>query len=84
MADSPFATLPTTLCILTGLIFVIMLALASAIRVVPEYKRLSVFRLGRYIGEKGPGLVLLLPVIDKAISIDIRDQVKKAQEQQNL
>ena len=83
MSNSPYTLLPTV-CILAGLVFVSMLVMASAIRVVPEYKRLSVFRLGRYIGEKGPGLVVLLPVIDKAIPIDTRDQVKKAQEQQAL
>lgn len=39
--------------------------LASAIRVVREDTRLSVYRLGRYIGDKGPGIVLLIPVIDR-------------------
>jgi len=61
-----------------------MVLMAGAMRIVPEYKRLSVFRLGRYIGEKGPGLVVLIPIVDKAIPIDTRDQVKKAQEQQDL
>jgi membrane-bound ClpP family serine protease len=51
---------------------------------VPEYKRLSVFRPGRYIDEKGPGLVFLLPVIDRAILIDSHDQVKEVQDQENL
>jgi len=84
MSDSSSALFPTTLCILASLVFLSMVLMAGAMRIVPEYKRLSVFRLGRYIGEKGPGLVVLIPIVDKAIPIDTRDQVKKAQEQQNL
>jgi regulator of protease activity HflC (stomatin/prohibitin superfamily) len=46
--------------------------LANAIRVVREYERLVVFRLGRLIGEKGPGLVLLIPVVDRAVKVGLR------------
>jgi len=42
---------------------------------VPEYMRLVVFRLGRLIGLRGPGLVFLIPVIDQAVPIDLREQV---------
>jgi len=83
MSDSYFALLPA-FCILASVVFLPLIMLASAIRIVPEYKRLSVFRLGRYMGEKGPGLVLLIPIVDKAIPIDARDQVKKVQERQKL
>ena len=41
--------------------------LASSIRIVQEDTRLSVYRLGRYLGDKGPGLVLLIPVIDRGV-----------------
>ncbi|GAB4529981.1 MAG: SPFH domain-containing protein [Anaerolineales bacterium] len=51
--------------------------LFSAIRIVPEYQRLVVFRLGNCIGAKGPGVVLLLPFIDRAISVDLREQVRE-------
>ena len=71
-------------CISGILVFLPLIILASAIRIVPEYKRLSVFRLGRYMGERGPGLVILIPIVDKAIPIDTRDQVKKVQQQRNL
>jgi membrane-bound ClpP family serine protease len=54
-------------CFLGAVILFLVIALSSAIRVVPEHKRLDVYRLGRYIGEKGPGLVLLLPAIDRGI-----------------
>jgi hypothetical protein len=46
-------------------VIVVVAVLASSIRVVPEFMRLVVFRLGRLIGVKGPGLVFLIPVIDQ-------------------
>jgi len=76
--------LSTMFCSLSASLLITIIMLATAIRVVPEFKRLSVFRLGRYIGEKGPGIVFLIPIIDKAVSIDTHDQIKKIQEQQNL
>jgi len=53
-----------------ALLFIIVLA--NAIRVVREYERLVLFRLGRLRGERGPGLVLLWPVIDRAIKVGLR------------
>jgi regulator of protease activity HflC (stomatin/prohibitin superfamily) len=49
-----------------------LLILANAIRVVREYERLVVFRLGRLIGQRGPGLVLLIPLVDKAVRVSLR------------
>ncbi len=54
------------------LIFVLFIFLISAIKIVPEYQRLVVFRLGRLIGEKGPGLVFVIPVVDRIIRISLR------------
>jgi regulator of protease activity HflC (stomatin/prohibitin superfamily) len=54
--------------------FAVLVVLASTIRIVREYERLVVFRLGRCIGTKGPGLVLLIPFIDKAVKVDQREQ----------
>jgi len=55
-----------------GLFFLMtILSLAAAIRVVREDKRLQVYRLGRYLGEKGPGLVLLLPFVDRGVLKDL-------------
>jgi regulator of protease activity HflC (stomatin/prohibitin superfamily) len=48
------------------------LILASAIRVLKEYERGVIFRLGRLIGEKGPGLILLIPIIDKMQKVSLR------------
>ena len=75
LAPSP-ASGPT-LIILSVIFFIALLAMvwvASAIRVVPEYQRLVVFRLGRYLGTRGPGLVLLIPSLDRGIKVDFREQ----------
>jgi regulator of protease activity HflC (stomatin/prohibitin superfamily) len=57
--------------------FVIILVIAvisfAALRIVPEYQRLVVFRLGRLLGEKGPGLVILIPGIDRGVRADLRE-----------
>ena len=53
------------------LVFLVMF-LSSAIRILNEYERGVVFRLGRVIGAKGPGLILLVPVIDKMVKVDLR------------
>ncbi|MFN2595061.1 MAG: SPFH domain-containing protein [Actinomycetota bacterium] len=61
---------------LIGLIVVVVLVLfllLSAIRIVREYERLVVFRLGRVIGVKGPGVVLLIPLVDRATNVDLRE-----------
>src|SRR6266550_96173 len=51
----------------------LLLTLALAIRIVPEYRRVVVFRLGRVIGLKGPGLVLLIPIVDRPTNVDLRE-----------
>jgi len=48
--------------------------LSAAVKIVQEYERLVVFRLGRCIGEKGPGLVILIPVVDRPVRVDLREQ----------
>ena len=65
------------LCGIGGLLLVIFVFVANAIRIVPEYQRLVVFRLGRSIGQRGPGLILLIPVIDRAVKVDLREQVRE-------
>jgi len=49
-----------------------LVVLANAIRVVREYERLVVFRLGRLVGARGPGLVLLIPIVDRAVKVGLR------------
>jgi regulator of protease activity HflC (stomatin/prohibitin superfamily) len=55
-------------------VFVVIL-LASAIRVLREYERAVVFRLGRLIGVKGPGLIILIPIIDRMVKVSLRTVV---------
>ncbi len=52
-----------------------LLILSNAIRILREYERGVVFRLGRLIGEKGPGLILLIPLIDKIVKVSLRTVV---------
>lgn len=57
----------TLLCTFAIVIVLVFIFLISSIRIVQEDKRLSVYRLGRYLGDKGPGLVVLIPFIDRGI-----------------
>ena len=57
---------------LAFLLFLIIAFLISAIRILNEYERGVIFRLGRVIKTKGPGLIILIPVIDKMKKIDLR------------
>jgi len=52
-------------------IFVIII-LAAAIRIVNEYERGVIFRLGRFVGVRGPGFILLIPFIERMVKIDLR------------
>jgi regulator of protease activity HflC (stomatin/prohibitin superfamily) len=54
------------------IIAVIVLFLISAIKVVREYERGVIFRLGRLVGAKGPGLFLIIPIADKMVKVDLR------------
>ncbi|MGE5249177.1 MAG: SPFH domain-containing protein [Bacteroidota bacterium] len=74
----------TGLCLVGGVVIVGLIILANAIRVVPEYQRLVVFRLGRCIGSKGPGIVLLVPVIDRGVKVDLREQVREVPHQTSI
>jgi len=55
-----------------ALLVIVILFLYSAIKILNEYERGVIFRLGRVIGAKGPGLILLVPVIDKMVRVDLR------------
>lgn len=63
----------TSLTVLAAILIVGFSIISSAIKVVREYQRLVVFRLGRSIGKKGPGLVFLIPIIDRAVWVDLRE-----------
>ena len=56
------------------LIFLILI-LSSSIKIMAEYQRIVIFRLGRLQGIKGPGLVFIIPIIDSIIKLDLRTRV---------
>jgi len=55
-----------------GALIILVVIFSAALRIIPEYQRGVVFRLGRYVGTKGPGLVIVIPVIDKLFKADLR------------
>jgi regulator of protease activity HflC (stomatin/prohibitin superfamily) len=72
------------LCALGAVIIMAIILIASAIRVVPEYQRLVVFRLGRSIGSRGPGIVFLIPIVDRGVKVDLREQVREVPHQTSI
>jgi len=72
------------LCVVGFVVILVIIFLANAIRIVNEYQRLVVFRLGRCIGTKGPGIVLLIPVVDRAVKVDLREQVREVPHQVSI
>lgn len=71
-------------CLIGVIVLIVLVFLASALKIVPEYQRLVVFRLGRCIGPKGPGLVILIPFIDRAVRVDLREQVREIPAQTSI
>jgi len=62
-------------------VFLSLILFSSALRIAPEWQRLVVFRLGRFLKVSGPGLVIVLPGIDRVIPVDIRSQKVSLSEQ---
>lgn len=61
------------LCVPLGVLGLFLLAVASsAIKIVPEFERGVIFRLGRVVGAKGPGLFFVIPIVDRLIRVDLR------------
>ena len=71
-------------CVIGGLFLLAFMFLANAIKIMPEYQRLVVFRLGRVIGSKGPGIIILIPVIDRAVRVDLREQLREVPHQVSI
>lgn len=68
---SPIGLIIDAVIVIIILIIVIPI-LVSAIRIVPEYQRLVKFRLGKLVGVYGPGVVFVVPIIDRVMTIDLR------------
>ncbi|MEM3393774.1 MAG: SPFH domain-containing protein [Candidatus Methanomethylicia archaeon] len=63
-----------TIIMLLIIVLILVFIISSAIRVVREYERAVIFRLGRCIGAKGPGVVFLIPFIDRPVIVDLRER----------
>ncbi|HEY8502189.1 MAG TPA: slipin family protein [Solirubrobacterales bacterium] len=58
--------------ILIVLVFFALIAVGASVRILREYARGVIFRLGRLIAQKGPGLILLIPLVDRMVKVDLR------------
>ncbi len=67
--------------ILIAIVVVIVIVVPAFIKIVAEYQRLVVFRLGRCIGELGPGLIILIPFVDRPVWVDLRESFLEIPEQ---
>ena len=75
----------TVIACLIGSVGIIGLAIvAFAVRIAQEYERLVVFRVGRCVGARGPGLVLLLPFVERGVKVDLREQVRDIPHQTSI
>ena len=54
------------------LVILVVMVLLSAIRIVSEYERGVIFRLGRLLGARGPGLFFIIPIIERMVRVDLR------------
>jgi regulator of protease activity HflC (stomatin/prohibitin superfamily) len=61
------------LIVLLAVLALVIIVMALTVRIVPEYQRMVVFRLGRALGARGPGLILLIPFVDRGVRIDLRE-----------
>jgi len=55
-----------------GILIIVLLILSQAVKILREYERGVIFRLGRLVGAKGPGLILLIPIVDKMVRVSLR------------
>ena len=67
--------------IIIAIVVVLVIVLPAFIKIVAEYQRLVVFRLGRCIGELGPGLIILIPFVDRPVLVDLRESFLEIPEQ---
>jgi regulator of protease activity HflC (stomatin/prohibitin superfamily) len=72
--ESPFIFL----CLVGAILLLAALFVFAGIRIVPEGRRLSVYRFGEYMGDKGPGIVFLIPIIDRGVLMEVGDTDRTA------
>ncbi|MBI2864391.1 MAG: slipin family protein [Chloroflexi bacterium] len=64
--------LNTVACVVGVIVLLAILFLASAVKIVQEYERGVIFRLGRLVGARGPGLFLIIPIMERMMKVDLR------------
>ena len=57
------------------LVIILIIIMMSAVKVLREYERGVIFRLGRLVGARGPGIFLLIPIVDRMIKVSLRTVV---------
>jgi len=55
-----------------AVVFVVMVVASAAVKIAQEYERGVVFRLGRFTGERGPGLYFIIPFVERSVKVDLR------------
>ncbi len=61
------------LIIIAILVFLGLVLVTMSVRIIPEYRRLVIFRIGRLLGSKGPGILFLIPFVDRGVMVDLRE-----------
>jgi regulator of protease activity HflC (stomatin/prohibitin superfamily) len=80
MIDLGFAALQASITLIIEVVFIIILlliflgVLGASIKIIREYERQVQFRLGRLVGAKGPGVVIIVPVINRLVKVDLRER----------
>ncbi|MBN1310074.1 MAG: SPFH/Band 7/PHB domain protein [Anaerolineae bacterium] len=69
---------------LGSFVIVIVVMLFSAIRIIKEYERIVVFRVGRLVGARGPGVIFIIPIIEKGVVADLRETVMEIPRQTSI
>jgi regulator of protease activity HflC (stomatin/prohibitin superfamily) len=77
-------TSPIPWVIVLFIVAFVVILLFMAIKIVREYQRLVMFRLGKCIGQRGPGIVFLIPFIDRATWVDLREQYLEVPHQSTI
>jgi regulator of protease activity HflC (stomatin/prohibitin superfamily) len=74
----------TLFCLAIGVVLVVIWFLFNAIKIVSQYERLVIFRLGKCVGMRGPGLVWLIPGFERGRRVDLREQVREIPHQVSI
>ena len=72
MSDELARSLPSLAAWIVPLLFLIAIIMPQALRILREYERGVIFRLGKLLGAKGPGVIFLIPVVDRMVKMDLR------------